>query len=184
MEELYSLEGELAAGIWDDIARVCRKRGDIGIERGASRQAYTTTVALRGEGNMMSLWRGERLAEALLNSDERDEALVREAYVLLRKIAPLSRREFGPNDDTTLNLRRLYATSLFTGAASRDDVAKATTILTDVGRTARGRASCTHTDSIQMTLETAREKLTALENVKRRRSTRTQAALETAVLAL
>ena len=78
----------------------------------------------------------------------------------------------------------MYALSLFvTDAASRDDAAKATTILEDVARTAGRRASYEDTDLIQLTLEAAREKLASLET-KRRRSTRTQAALEAAVLAM
>ena len=67
-------------------------------------------------------------------------------------------------------------------AASRDDVAKATTILEDVARTA-GRRASSEDNIIQLTLEAAREKLAILET-KRRRSTRTQAALEAAVLAM
>ena len=58
-----------------------------------------------------------------------------------------------------------------------------TTILEDVARTAGRRASYEDTDLIQLTLEAAREKLASLET-KRRRSTRTQAALEAAVLAM
>ena len=86
--------------------------------------------------------------------------------------------------DQTLNLRKMYAESLYlTDAASRDDVAKATTILEDVARTARRRPSCKYTEAIHASLETAREKLASLQN-KRRRSTRTQAALEAAVLAM
>ena len=68
-------------------------------------------------------------------------------------------------------------------AASRDDVAKATTILEDLARTARRRASCEYTEEIHATLEEAREKLASLQST-RRRSTRTQAALEAAVLAM
>lgn len=68
-------------------------------------------------------------------------------------------------------------------AASQNDVAKATTILEDVARTARRRASCECADRIHTSLEEAREKLASLQN-KRRRSTRTQAALEAAVLAM
>ena len=68
-------------------------------------------------------------------------------------------------------------------AASQDDVAKATTILEDLARTARRRASCENTEEIHATLEEAREKLASLET-KRRRSIRTQAALEAAVLAM
>ncbi len=68
-------------------------------------------------------------------------------------------------------------------AASRDDVTKATNILEDVARTAHRRASCNQRDRINKALETAREKLASLET-KRRRSTRTQAALEAAVLAM
>ena len=84
----------------------------------------------------------------------------------------------------TLKTRRLYAKSLYLAdAASQDDVAKATTILEDVARTARRRASCECADRIHTSLEEAREKLASLQN-KRRRSTRTQAALEAAVLAM
>ena len=68
-------------------------------------------------------------------------------------------------------------------AASRDDVTKATNILEDVARTVHRRASCNQRDRINKALETAREKLASLET-KRRRSTRTQAALEAAVLAM
>ena len=76
-----------------------------------------------------------------------------------------------------------YAECLYTpDAASRDDVAKATTILEDVARTA-GRRASSEDNIIQLTLEAAREKLAILET-KRRRSTRTQAALEAAVLAM
>ena len=97
---------------------------------------------------------------------------------------PMSRRAFGPDHERTLNLRKLYAESLYlTDAASRDDVAKATTILEDVARTARRRASCEYTEEIHATLEEAREKLASLQST-RRRSTRTQAALEAAVLAM
>jgi hypothetical protein len=104
--------------------------------------------------------------------------------VLLRKVAPLSRRMFGPDHDVTLSARRLYAKSLYlANAASRDDVTKATTILEDVARTAGRRASCIWTEEIDDSLEAAREKLASLQN-KRRRSTRTQAALEAAVLAM
>ena len=86
--------------------------------------------------------------------------------------------------DTTLKCRRLYAKSLYLAdAASRDDVAKATTILEDVARTARRRASYEYAVLIQAALEEAREKLASVET-KRRRSTRTQAALEAAVLAM
>ena len=95
----------------------------------------------------------------------------------------MSRRAFGPDHERTLNLRKLYAESLYlTDAASRDDVAKATTILEDVARTA-GRRASSEDNIIQLTLEAAREKLAILET-KRRRSTRTQAALEAAVLAM
>ena len=68
-------------------------------------------------------------------------------------------------------------------AASQDDVTKATNILEDVARTARRRASCEYTEEIHATLEEAREKLASLQST-RRRSTRTQAALEAAVLAM
>ena len=96
----------------------------------------------------------------------------------------MSRRAFGPDHERTLNLRKLYAESLYlTDAASRDDVAKATTILEDLARTARRRASCEYTEEIHATLEEAREKLASLQST-RRRSTRTQAALEAAVLAM
>ena len=81
-------------------------------------------------------------------------------------------------------MRQKYAESLYVAdAASRDDVAKATTILEDVARTARRRPSCKYTDRIHTSLETAREKLASLQRT-RRRSTRTQAALEAAVLAM
>ena len=50
-------------------------------------------------------------------------------------------------------------------------------------RTAGRRASYEYADLIHATLEEAREKLASLET-KRRRSTRTQAALEAAVLAM
>ena len=94
------------------------------------------------------------------------------------------RRTFGPDDDITLESRKLYAKSLYLAdAASRDDVAKATTILEDLARTARRRASCEYTEEIHATLEEAREKLASLQST-RRRSTRTQAALEAAVLAM
>ena len=96
----------------------------------------------------------------------------------------MSRRAFGPDHERTLNLRKLYAESLYlTDAASRDDVAKATTILEDVARTAGRRASYEYAVLIQAALEEAREKLASLQT-KRRRSTRTQAALEAAVLAM
>ena len=96
----------------------------------------------------------------------------------------MSRRAFGPDHERTLNLRKLYAESLYlTDAASRDDVAKATTILEDVARTARRRPSCDQGARINRALDAAREKLASLET-KRRRSTRTQAALEAAVLAM
>ena len=85
---------------------------------------------------------------------------------------------------TTLKCRRLYASSLYLAdAASRDDVAKATTILEDVARTAGRRASYEFAGLIHAALEEAREKLASVET-KRRRSTRTQAALEAAVLAM
>ena len=88
------------------------------------------------------------------------------------------------NDDITLERRELYAKSLYVAdAASRDDVTKATTILEDVARTARRRASYEYADRIHMSLAEAREKLASLQT-KRRRSTRTQAALEAAVLAM
>jgi len=74
--------------------------------------------------------------------------------------------------------------SLFVAdAASQDDVAKATNILEDVARTARRRPSCEQGARINRALDAAREKLASLET-KRRRSTRTQAALEAAVLAM
>ena len=60
---------------------------------------------------------------------------------------------------------------------------KATTILADVARTAHRRASCVWTEEIDGTLDAAREKLASMQT-KRRRSTRTQAALEAAVLAM
>ena len=104
----------------------------------------------------------------------------------MRRLQPSTalRRHLGPDHVTTLELRSLYASSLYVAdAASRDDVAKATTILEDVARTARRRASCDCADRIHATLEEAREKLASLQN-KRRRSTRTQAALEAAVLAM
>ena len=105
-------------------------------------------------------------------------------YNAKRCAACMSRRAFGPDHDQTLNLRKMYAESLYlTDAASRDDVAKATTILEDVARTAGRRASCIWTEEIDDSLEAAREKLASLQN-KRRRSTRTQAALEAAVLAM
>ena len=132
------------------------------------------------------MWRGQLLASCLLDDDliQSTDARVREARVLLRKVAPLSRRTCGPDHDTTLNLRQMYAESLYlTDAASRDDVAKATTILEDVARTARRRASCKYTEAIHASLETARAKLASMQT-KRRRSTRTQAALEAAVLAM
>ena len=128
--------------------------------------------------------RGSALAKSLLADDQRTDALVREAHVVLRKVAPLSRRAFGPDHDTTLRCRRLYASSLYlSDAASRDDVAKATTILEDVARTAGRRASFEYGPLVQAALEEAREKLASLQT-KRRRSTRTQAALEAAVLAM
>ena len=68
-------------------------------------------------------------------------------------------------------------------AASQDDVTKATNILEDVARTARRRPSCEQGARINRALDAAREKLASLET-KRRRSTRTQAALEAAVLAM
>ena len=68
-------------------------------------------------------------------------------------------------------------------AASQDDVTKATNILEDVARTARRRPSCDQGARINRALDAAREKLASLET-KRRRSTRTQAALEAAVLAM
>ena len=52
-----------------------------------------------------------------------------------------------------------------------------------VARTARRRASYEYAPLIQEALEAAREKLASLQT-KRRRSTRTQAALEAAVLAM
>ena len=86
--------------------------------------------------------------------------------------------------DTTLKCRRLYAKSLYLAdAASQDDVTKATNILEDVARTARRRSSCDQGARINRALDAAREKLASLET-KRRRSTRTQAALEAAVLAM
>ena len=127
---------------------------------------------------------GSTLAISLLADDQRTDARVTEAHALLRKVAPLSRRAFGPDHDTTLGLREMYAQSLYLAdAASRDDVAKATTILEDVARTESRRASCKYTDEIHASLEEAREKLASLET-KRRRSTRTQAALEAAVLVM
>ena len=52
-----------------------------------------------------------------------------------------------------------------------------------IARTARRRASSDCAEVIHAGLEAAREKLSSLET-KRRRSTRTQAALEAAVLAM
>ena len=127
---------------------------------------------------------GTAVAISLLADDQRTDALVREAHVLLRKLAPMSRRAFGPDHDATLKVRRLYAKSLYVAdAASRDDVTKAENILEDVARTARRRASCNQRDRINMALDAAREKLASLQST-RRRSTRTQAALEAAVLAM
>jgi len=140
------------------------------------------STALDEDGDVVVF--GVLLANSLLSDDQHPDARVREARVLLRKLAPLSRRTFGPDDDTTLKCRRLYAKSLYLAdAASRDDVAKATTILEDVARTAGRRASYEYAVLIHAALEEAREKLASLQN-KRRRSTRTQAALEAAVLAM
>ena len=172
--------------MWSDIARVLWAAGDREDELRARREAYKKTL----EWNEVEfadeevVVRGSLLAISLLRDDERTDSRVREARVLLRKVAPLSRRAFGPDDDITLESRKLYAKSLYLAdAASRDDVAKATTILEDLARTARRRASCENTEEIHATLEEAREKLASLET-KRRRSTRTQAALEAAVLAM
>ena len=104
--------------------------------------------------------------------------------VRLAKFDIAARNAIGPDDDITLESRKLYAKSLYLAdAASQDDVTKATNILEDVARTARRRASCEYTEEIHATLEEARERLASLE-AKRRRSTRTQAALEAAVLAM
>ena len=136
---------------------------------------------LRDKDTDLTFFRGKKMAAALLDGDD---AHVREARVLLRKLAPKARRHFGPDHDTTLELRSLYASSLYLAdAASRDEVAKATTILEDVARTAGRRASFEYGPLVQAALEEAREKLASLET-KRRRSTRTQAALEAAVLAM
>ena len=87
-------------------------------------------------------------------------------------------------NDTTLSTRRLYAKALYVAdAASQDDVTKATNILADVARAAHRRASCIWTERIDETLDRACAKLIAMQT-KRRRSTRTQAALEAAVLAM
>ena len=144
--------------------------------------AYNKALELDGDEDVVVF--GVILAKSLLDDDERTDARVCEAHVLLRKLAPLARRAFGPDDDRTLKCRRLYASSLYLAdAASRDDVAKATTILEDVARTAGRRASYEYAPLIQAALEEAREKLASLQT-KRRRSTRTQAALEAAVLAM
>ena len=144
--------------------------------------AYNKALELDGDEDVVVF--GVILAKSLLDDDQRNDARVCEAHVLLRKLAPLSRRAFGPDDDRTLKCRRLYASSLYLAdAASRDDVAKATTILEDVARTAGRRASFEYGPLVQAALEEAREKLASLQT-KRRRSTRTQAALEAAVLAM
>ena len=160
--------------------------GETELELFARREAYKKTLTLNEDEDWDKevVWRGSTLAVALLADDQRTDARVREARVLLRKVAPLSRRMFGPDHDMTLSARRLYAKSLYlANAASRDDVTKATTILEDVARTAGRRASYEYAPLIQEALEEAREKLASLQN-KRRRSTRTQAALEAAVLAM
>ena len=121
---------------------------------------------------------------ATKNSARRSRATAARKSILRTSKARLARRTFGPDDDRTLKCRRLYASSLYLAdAASRDDVAKATTILEDVARTAGRRASYEYAPLIQEALEEAREKLASLQT-KRRRSTRTQAALEAAVLAM
>ena len=121
---------------------------------------------------------------ATKNSARRSRATAARKSILRTSKARLARRTFGPDDDRTLKCRRLYASSLYLAdAASRDDVAKATTILEDVARTAGRRASCIWTKEIDDSLDAAREKLASLQS-KRRRSTRTQAALEAAVLAM
>ena len=160
--------------------------GEYELELFARREAYTITLALNKDEywDKEVVWSGSKLAISLLADDQRTDALVREAHVLLRKIMPLSRRTFGPDHDTNLKVRRLYAMSLYLAdAASQDDVTKATNILEDVARTARRRPSCDQGARINRALDAAREKLASLQN-KRRRSTRTQAALEAAVLAM
>jgi hypothetical protein len=187
-EYLFPLEKREIADMWDDIARVNMYRGKEELELSARRESYSRVLALDPGVDMVNdktvVFRGSSLAISLLYGDQSGEAQVAEARALFRKLAPMSRRAFGPDHDQTLNLRKMYAESLYlTDAASRDDVAKATTILEDVARTARRRASCKYTEAIHASLETAREKLASLQN-KRRRSTRTQAALEAAVLAM
>ena len=174
------------SGMWSDLARVLLAAGDRKDELAARREAYKKTL----EWNEVEfadeevVVRGSLLAISLFRDDERTDARVREAHVLLPKVAPLSRRTFGPDDDITLESRKLYAKSLYLAdAASQDDVAKATTILEDVARTARRRASCECADRIHTSLAEAHEKLASLQRT-RRRSTRTQAALEAAVLAM
>ena len=154
----------------------------------ARRESYSRVLALDPEVDIVNdktvVFRGSSLAISLLYGDQSDEAQVAEARALFRKLAPMSRRAFGPDHDATLKVRRLYAKSLYVAdAASRDDVTKAENILEDVARTARRRASCNQRDRINMALDAAREKLASLQST-RRRSTRTQAALEAAVLAM
>lgn len=150
----------------------------------ARREAYTRTLALDDADDEELVWRGQLLAGCLLDDCQPTDARVREAHVVARKVVPLARRTCGPDNDTTLDLRRMYAFSLFLpDTASRDDVAKATTIFEDLARTVRRRASSDCAEVIHAGLEAAREKLSSLET-KRRRSTRTQAALEAAVLAM
>ena len=187
-EYLFPLEKREIADMWDDIARVNMYRGEEELELSARRESYSRVLALDPEVDIVNdktvVFRGSSLAISLLYGDQSGEAQVAEARALFRKLAPMSRRAFGPDHDQTLNLRKMYAESLYlTDAASRDDVAKATTILEDVARTARRRASYEYAPLIQAALEEAREKLASLQT-KRRRSTRTQAALEAAVLAM
>ena len=97
------------------------------------REVYSGHLKLHGEEHFDTLRVAENYALSLLGLKRFEEA-----KSLLRKTMPVARRVFGENNELTLRMRMVYATTLFNDDdATLDDLREAVTTLEEIERIAR-----------------------------------------------
>ena len=124
----------------------------------------TTILARR---NVARIFSGETLREAFNNANDFLELRrFKEAKTLLCKVMPVARRVLGKNNDLTLRMMSIYASSLYMNdRATLDDLREAVTTFEEAGRIARrvmGGQNPT-TKEIEFDLRNARFALRARE---------------------
>jgi tetratricopeptide (TPR) repeat protein len=125
------------------------------------RDVYSGQLKLDGEEHYDTLLAANNYAASLVELER-----FKEAKKLMRKTMPVARRALSDEHDLTLNLRKVYAESLYLDAsATRGDVAQAVAIYEDILPRVRRIFGKDHPNwrHFPKLLEGAREKLASFD---------------------